>query len=464
MGAGVSNWRLARAVASQGHIGVVSGTALDVILARRLQLGDPDGQMRLALAEFPDQSIAQKIIDRYFIEGGKQPDQPFLAKPMIGHNPSQAVEELLVASNFVEVFLAKQGHDGMVGINYLNKIQTPLLASIYGAMLADVDIIVVGAGIPIEIPKIIEGLIHNESVSQKLYVKDSASSHDHKMFFDPKKVLKDRPQLQRPLFFPIVSSATLAAMLVKKCKGQIDGLVIEGSSAGGHNAPPRGQTKYSQEGEPVYGPRDEIDLKAIASHEIPFWLAGSYASPDKLAKALAAGATGIQVGTIFAFCEESGLRDDIKREIILNCKTQQPRVFTDPVASPAGFPFKVLSVSDTLSDAAIYNRRDRLCDLGYLREAYELPNGSLSWRCPAEDQETFLRKGGNLEDTVGRKCICNGLMANIGLAQIQSDNAEELPLLTCGDDLSGILRVISAGEASYTARDVINFLLSNRGN
>ena len=37
MGVGVSSWRLARAVSALGQLGVVSGTALDQVLARRLQ-------------------------------------------------------------------------------------------------------------------------------------------------------------------------------------------------------------------------------------------------------------------------------------------------------------------------------------------------------------------------------------------------------------------------------------------
>ena len=49
MGAGISDWRLARAVAAAGQLGVVSGTALDSILARRLQMGDPEGHLRRAL-------------------------------------------------------------------------------------------------------------------------------------------------------------------------------------------------------------------------------------------------------------------------------------------------------------------------------------------------------------------------------------------------------------------------------
>ena len=72
MGAGVSNWRLARAVSQRGQMGVVSGTALDVILARRLQAGDPDGDMRRALALFPSPGMAQRALDRYFVPGGRR--------------------------------------------------------------------------------------------------------------------------------------------------------------------------------------------------------------------------------------------------------------------------------------------------------------------------------------------------------------------------------------------------------
>ena len=458
---GVSDWRLARAVSSRGMIGVVSGTAIDLILARRLQLGDPGGHMRRALAAFPDPSTSRRLIDRYFIANGKPPGRPFRGKPMVGHQLSRHLEELLIAANFVEVFLAKEGHSGMVGINYLYKVQTPLLPSLYGAMLAGVDVVIVGAGIPLEIPKILDSLFRSEPVDFRLHVPEVESGRTHKISFNPKNVIDEtRPSLRRPLFFPVVSSSTLAAILVKKCKGQVDGLIIEEPSAGGHNAPPRGHTELSPEGEPVYGSRDVIDLAAIKSLGLPVWVAGSYGSPKKLAHARAAGAAGIQVGTLFAFCEESGLREDLKRDIIKRCQGEKPHVFTDPIASPAGFPFKVLSISGTLSDPGVYAERRRQCDLGYLREAYERPDGTLGWRCPAEDTELYVRKGGVFENTIGRKCLCNGLMANIGLEQVRSDNAKELPLLTCGDDLSGILQVLGSGETSYTASDVIDFLLT----
>lgn len=461
MGAGVSDWRLARAVATRGQVGVVSGTALDLILVRWLEMGDPGGHMRRALAAFPEQGVAQRILGRYYVAEGKSPEAPYRGKPMVGHRPGREIEELLMAGNFAQVFLAKEGHDGLVGINYLNKIQTPLLASLYGAMLAGVNIIMVGAGIPLEIPGVLSRFTAGEAAEVKLHVHEAKNGTRHKLSFDPGEHFgASPPAAPRPHFFPIVSSATLAALIIKRSKGKVDGLIIEGPRAGGHNAPPRGTTELSAEGEPTYGPRDAVDLDAVKALGLPFWLAGSYGSAARLREAQAAGAVGVQVGTLFAFCEDSDLCPELKRQVIARLRQEPVRVFTDPVASPAGFPFKVLSLPGTLSEADVYSERPRLCDLGYLRTAHEQPDGTLRWSCPAEDPETYVRKGGTLEDTVGRKCICNALMANIGMAQVRPGNVPELPLLTCGSDLSGVLEILGPDRDSYTAADVIDFLLA----
>jgi NAD(P)H-dependent flavin oxidoreductase YrpB (nitropropane dioxygenase family) len=66
--------------------------------------------------------------------------------------PTRRRHELAVAGGFVEVFLAKEGHQGSVGINFLEKIQVPTPATLYGALLAGVDYVLVGAGIPRDIP------------------------------------------------------------------------------------------------------------------------------------------------------------------------------------------------------------------------------------------------------------------------------------------------------------------------
>src|ERR1700755_2420247 len=77
MGAGVSHWRLARAVSELGQLGVVSGTALALIFIRNLQLGDPGGDLRRALKHFPIPGVATRLIAEYFIPGGKPPHEPF---------------------------------------------------------------------------------------------------------------------------------------------------------------------------------------------------------------------------------------------------------------------------------------------------------------------------------------------------------------------------------------------------
>lgn len=462
MGLGISNWRLAHSVAQAGQVGVVSGTCIDLIMQRRLQDGDADGSMRRGLAAFPDQDMASRVRQRWFIPGGRTTEQAYQAKGMVGHEPSDDSLELLIVASFVEVHLAKTGHDQRIGINFLNKIQPPLLASIYGAMLAGVDIIIVGAGIPFEIPALISKLQQHQAAEWKLQVAEAPRSSNYQLCFDPARHMTVFPEIERPLFFPIVSSAALAGLLVKKSAGGVDGLIVEHHSAGGHNAPPRGQRELNAAGEPIYGERDAIDLEAIAAFELPFWLAGSYGTPEQLRTALAAGAQGVQVGTLFAFCEESGLRDDLKRQVIDACLDgTPPPVYTSPVASPTGFPFKIPQVPGTLSDADLYAKRKRVCDLGYLREAYAREDGSIGWRCASEPIAQYERNNGSAENCHGRQCLCNALMANIGLGQRLGNDAEELPLLTCCDQVADIVNIIPQDGQSYTTAQVVEYLLSS---
>jgi nitronate monooxygenase len=461
MGAGVSDWRLARAVSQTGQLGVVSGTALAAILTRRLQVGDLDGQIRHALEHFPLPAVATRIVADYFIPGGKPKGTPFKLTPLPGLQPGGDFVALTVAANFVEVFLAKEGHGGLVGINFLEKIQFPTLPSIFGAMLAGVDYVLMGAGIPRSIPGVLDRLAKGEAVELKIDVEGAQPGEEFLASFDPAAFLGGPgPALKRPHFFGIVASATLAMTLARKSNGKVDGFVVEGETAGGHNAPPRGPMQLSANGEPVYGPRDVPDLEKIRELRLPFWLAGSYGHADKLAEALKLGAAGIQVGTAFAFCEESGIRPDLKQQTIQLSRAGKVQVFTDPLASPTGFPFKVVQIPGSLSDSGANQARIRLCDLGYLRHAYRKEDGTLGYRCPAEPAEDFVRKGGTLEETKGRQCVCNGLVSTIGLAQARPDHTEDLPLLTAGNDVANVASFVPPGRDSYSAADVVRHLLS----
>lgn len=461
MGVAVSSWPLARAVSISGQLGVVSGTALAVVLARRLQLGDPGGELRQALAQFPFPAMASRVLADYFIPGGKAPEAPFKLTPMPTLKPRRSLIELTVVANFVEILLAKQGHHGRIGINYLEKIQLPTLPSLYGAMLAGVDYILMGAGIPRAVPGALDLLALGKPASLPVDVEDALSGEKHCTTFDPQDFCSGpAPQLQRPLFLGIIASATLALTLARKASGRVDGFIIEGPTAGGHNAPPRGALQLTPAGEPLYGPRDIPELDKIRALGLPFWLAGGYGRPGKLAEAISLGAAGIQVGTPFAFCEESGIQPELKRQAITLSRLGQANVFTDPVASPTGFPFKVAQLQETLSNQARYEARDRICDLGYLRHPYRKDDGSIGYRCPAEPIEHYIRKGGGPNETLGRKCICNALPATVGLAQIRPSSADELPLVTAGDDFVNLAQFLPPGRDSYTAADVLRMLLA----
>jgi nitronate monooxygenase len=461
MGVAVSGWHLARAVSRLGQLGVVSGTALDVVLARRLQLGDPDGDLRRAIQHFPEPAVAERILETYFVEGGKDHDAAFRSKPMFSASPKRRNDELAVLSGFVEVFLAKEGHDGVVGINFLEKIQPPTPSTLYGALLAGVDYVLVGAGIPRHIPELIDGLIRHEAVVLPLHVTGAADQGPVDLRLDPRELVPEPPPpLARPRFLAIIASAALAVSLARHTSG-VDGFVVEGPTAGGHNAPPRGPPTL-EEGQPVYGPRDEVDLAKIRAVGLPFWLAGGYATPERLRRAQDEGAAGIQVGTVFAFCEESGLDPTLRAQVIAQACNGGLEIRTDPLASPTSFPFKVVGLEGTLSQPEVFRDREPRCDLGYLREVFRMDDGTIGYRCPAEPPDDYLRKGGKAEDIVGRKCICNGLMATAGLAQRRA-GAPEPAIVTAGDDLKDLSRLMPTGSDSYSAADVVDYLLGLKG-
>jgi nitronate monooxygenase len=460
MGAAVSDWRLAKAVSSYGQLGVVSGTALDAILARRLQLGDPGGHMRRALAAFPFPDATKRILDRYFVEGGKGKDERFKTKPMVSDHTSKKTEELLVAANFVEVYLAKEDHDNPVGINFLEKIQVPTLPSLYGSMLAGVDYILMGAGIPRAIPGILDRLAEGLDVEMKIDIKGATDAGDPYVRFSPSAFAKQLVgKLPRPDFLAIVSSHVLAKMLATKASGEVNGFVVELPVAGGHNAPPRKRGEFNEIGEPVYGDRDVPDLEAIADLGKPFWIAGGYAEPAQIKHALSEGAVGVQVGTAFAYCNESGFTRGLKDKVIDRSRDGDITIYTDAVASPTGFPFKVVELDDTLTNESVYEARSRICDLGYLRHGYERDDGSIGWRCPSEPVDDYLKKGGDLADTVGRKCLCNSLVSNVGMAQIQRNGDIEPTLITSGDDAAHVSRFAPENSTEYSAADVLDYLL-----
>ena len=461
MGIGVSGWPLARAVSRRGQLGVVSGTGIDSLFVRRLQDGDVGGHLRSVMQRFPIPGVAAAALHEFFLPEGRPPGTPYRLLPMYQQVMSLARQQLVMLAAYVEVALAKEGHDFPVGMNLLTKVQMPNLPTLYGAMLAGVDYILMGAGIPREIPGALDALAEGREAKLHFEVEGEASGVAEYLRFDPGGHFEGSapPALKRPKFLAIVSSHLLATVLARKAMGRVDGFVIEGPTAGGHNAPPRGDAPLNARGEPVYGDRDEVDLARMRDLGVPFWIAGGAGHAERLRKALAEGAAGVQVGGLFAFCDESGIEPGLRRSVVDHAARGEVDVFTDPLASPTGYPFKVVRWPADPSQGV---ERERLCDLGYLRVAYRKPSGDIGYRCAGEPEATFVAKGGDLAETVGRRCLCNSLMATVGHAQVRANGTLEPPLVTGGDDLKHLADFLG-GRKHYSAGDVMDWLLSAKG-
>jgi len=327
-------------------------------------------------------------------------------------------------------------------------------------MLAGVDYILMGAGLPSEIPSLIDALAHHQPVKLPVAVEGSPAGETHAVAFNPPDLIGQLPPLPRPRFLAIVSAASLVSYLARSPRTCPDGFVLEGSTAGGHSARPRGKMVLDDNGEPVYGERDRIDLAKVAASGLPFWVAGGQADPRQLAAVQAAGATGIQVGTAFALCRESGISPQLRHQLLQRATSGQLAVHNDPAASPTGFPFKIAQLDGTAAEDSVYQARARRCDLGYLRTPYLRPTGQIGFRCPAEPVDDYLRKGGAGEDTTGSRCLCNGLMGTIGLGQRRGGNGTEPPIITIGQDIDVLSELHRRFGDDYAAADVLHYLLT----
>ena len=459
MGIGVSSWQLARRVAQRGEIGVVSGTGIDSVVVRELQDGDPHDRRRV-LQTYPDTETADHLVDTYYRPDGLPAGASYDLLSMHRFQPTEASQRILAAATYTEVRLAKDGHDGVVGLNLLAKLKRYTLPCLYGALLAGVDLVSIGAGIPLEEARQMQALATGEPGELRLDVDASQAPDDAEETFtyrfDPRVVVDDPPVMEPPAFFPIVSSDVLARIMDAKLPEEaVDGWVVERPVAGGHNAPPRNK-QYDDNGDPIYDERDEADLEAVADLGKPFYLAGGFGSPDGLAHARRVGADGIQVGSLFSLAEESGYPDDVTRDLVRGIHAGEITVKTDGRVSSTGFPFKVLSVDGSLADDEVYDDRPRVCDLGYLREPYLNSQGQVLGRCPAEPVRTYTSRGGDPQDTEGRACLCNALLANIGLAQ-QRGETEEPTLFTGGEALED-LPLGSVEDPTYDVDDVLQYL------
>lgn len=66
-----------------------------------------------------------------------------------------------------------------------------------------------------------------------------------------------------------------------------------------------------------------------------------------------------------------------------------------------------------------------------------------------------------MEATKKRMCLCNGLMATIGLGQVRADGPE-MAMVTAGDDFSFLQHVLKDGSRTYSASEAVDYVLGER--
>jgi NAD(P)H-dependent flavin oxidoreductase YrpB (nitropropane dioxygenase family) len=228
MGVGISLHRLASAVAAEGGIGVIAGAMI----------------------------------------GMREPD--------VATDPVGANRRALAA----EIKKAREITDGIIGVNIMVAL-TDFTSLVRTAICERADLIFAGAGLPMELPKILRGLC------------------------DEKK------EEFRTKLVPIISSARAATIICKKWLSRSgylpDAFVVEGPKAGGH---------LGYKPEELDDPEHSLEtivpqvLEAVApfedahGREIPVIAAGGVYSGEDIRRFLDMGAAGVQMGTRFVATEE----------------------------------------------------------------------------------------------------------------------------------------------------------------
>jgi nitronate monooxygenase len=317
MGVGVSLAPLASAVAREGGIGIISSAALDRLVSRR----------------------TGKVMNTY-------------------------------EAAYDEVSLAKSTA-GAVGINIMVALQKDYEASVTGAIDAHADVIISGAGLPLNLP-----------------------------------VIKNPGETA---LIPIVSSGRALELICKKWERlgyRPDAVVLEGPLAGGHLGFRFDQLNLeSNRLENLFPLVKEV---ALQHGGFPVIVAGGIYTHDDIVKFIQMGADGVQMGTRFLVTEESSATPAYKQSVI-DAKKEDILIVDKP-GSPCGLPFVVIK-SSPMFLSTLNGTRKLKCDKGYVLTRDK--NGQFT-QCNAQT------------DNQGYFCICNGLLSSAG------NCPQEEPLYTVG--------------------------------
>jgi nitronate monooxygenase len=238
------------------------------------------------------------------------------------------------------------------------------------------------------------------------------------------------PAIQPPgdtALIPIVSSARALDIILKKWarhKYRPDAVVLEGPLAGGHLGFTFDQIELeSNRLENLLPPVKELAMK---NGDFPVIVAGGIYSHEDIARFIALGADGVQMGTRFLVTNECSATDVYKQSVV-EATADDIIVAYHPgtPASPCGLPFRIIKHSP-MYQSCLTGARPPHCNKSYVLMKDHDGNYNV---CAA-------RKGGR-----DYFCICNGLLSSAGY-----NSDEEEPLYTVGTSAARIDRIVSVKE------------------
>ena len=298
MGVGVSGWRLARAVAAAGGLGVVSGTALDVQLARRLQLGDLAGDLRRSLARFPYPELVERVIRSATSCPAASP--PARASPRSRATPSSRAA---ISCGSMSWRASSRSTSrarvttAAVGINLLQKIVLPTLPTLYGALLAGVGLRPHGGRHSARNPRRSRGALRAPSGSA-FGARDRSRRRRRKAPRSASASIRRRSGLRRwpsRSRCPTSSPSSLRSRWRRSCSSAPP----ERSTASSSKRRQRAGTTRRRAARPgsttaasrSTGRAIEVDLAKLRELGKPFWLAGSRGRRERWPKRSASART-----------------------------------------------------------------------------------------------------------------------------------------------------------------------------
>lgn len=233
-----------------------------------------------------------------------------------------------------EIRKARMLTNGVLGVNIMSAL-TDFDDILKVAINEEIDIIFIGAGLPIKIPQNLS-LEYLRSVKTK--------------------------------FAPIVSSTRAAKLIFdfwdRKFNHVPDALVLEGPLAGGHLG-----FKLQQISNPDYSLENILPelVKTISFYEnkfdkaIPVIAAGGIYSGSDIYKMFQLGASGVQLGTRFVATHECDASETFKKTFI-DCSEEDIGI----IESPVGLPGRGI-INNFLTDVAVGKRKPFKCPFKCLK-------------------------------------------------------------------------------------------------